>query len=492
MIKTTNSHRFILEPYTGPRSRGTCPNCGASHEFSRYVDTENGNAYLDDRAGKCNRTNNCDYHYTPKQHFADNGFPGDFKKSPFKSRKARTAAALSRVFSVGATPNPSPEQKNASESEQRETQSKLERLQSQMKQYQAAFENSPAQEYLISRGITAETAEAFICGYAAEWKHWTEKDGNWELIGNDRRVVFPITDNEGSLIAIHGRAIDETFIGTPKKTSGKRKQGLFQTPNAFAADVLFLVEGPADAMALHQCGFSAVASVATSIPDWLPNAVAFNKIMVALDADNTGDEAAEKHISELRMHGARAARLRPPVGKDWSDFLEKSGGDALRDFVERQTAEAFPDYQPLSQPEAVPEDFVIEDVFSTGNTSGQRVIDYLFAAAAKYGDDFLLTTPTIYAHETERALVTGVIKHSKGELTDAALKMLTEQFVEAHLRVNSASLTWTPNNVPLFHLTLKSDGKWLENETCNQIQSWVLREFWLRQTPEAEISVMNL
>jgi hypothetical protein len=46
--------------------------------------------------------------------------------------------------------------------------------------------------------------------------------------------------------------------------------------------------------------------------------------------------------------------------------------------------------------------------------------------------------------------------------------------------------------VPLFHLTLKSDGKWLENETCNQIQSWILREFWLRQNPKAEFGVMNL
>jgi hypothetical protein len=491
MIKTTNSHRFILESYNGSRTRHTCLGCGAAHEFSRYIDTENGNAYLDDRVGKCNRTNKCDYHYTPKQYFADNGFPGDFKKSPFKSRKARTAAALARVFS-GGTISDEHSKENVPEAELSKEKAKLERLQREMKQYQAVFESSPAQEYLQSRSIDIETAKAFGCGYAAEWKHWTEKNGNWELVGNDRRVVFPITDNNGSLIAIHGRAIGETFIGTPKKTNGKRKQGLFQTPNAFAADVLFLVEGPADAMALHQCGFSAVASVATSIPDWLPNAVAFNKIMVALDADNTGDEAAEKHISELRMHGARAARLRPPVGKDWSDFLEKSGGDALRDFVEQQTAEAFPDYQPLSQPEAVPEEFAIEDVFSVENESGQRVIDYLFAAAAKYGDDFLLNMPTVYAYETERALVEGVIKHSEGKLTDAALKMLTEQFVEAHLRVNSASLAWTGDDVPLFHLTLKANGKWLENETCNLIQSWVLREFWLRQSPEAEIDIMNL
>jgi hypothetical protein len=211
-----------------------------------------------------------------------------------------------------------------------------------------------------------------------------------------------------------------------------------------------------------------------------------------MDADESGDEGSETLISVLRSRGSRAVRLRPTDCNDWGEFLEKFGRDALRDFIEQQTAEAFPDYQPLSQPEAVPEDFVIEDVFSVENESGQMAIDYLFAAAAKYGDDFLLNMPTIYACETERALLVGVGKHSKGKLTDAALKMLTEQFVEAHLHVNSVSLAWTGDDVPLFHLTVKRNGERLENIACNLIQSWILREFWLRQTPEAEISVMNL
>jgi hypothetical protein len=491
MIATT-THRFILESYNGPGSRHTCSRCGAAHEFSRYVDTENGNAYLDDRVGKCNRTNNCDYHYTPKQYFADNGFPGDFKKSPFKSRKARTAAAIARAFSLEPIPTPAPEPKNASESEQREAKAKLERRQREMKQYQALFENSPAQEYLISRGITAETAKAFGCGYASEWKHWTKTNDKLELKGTDRRVVFPITDPEGNVLAYHGRAIDAEFINSNKITKGSRKEALFQTTGVFDADILFLVEGPADAMALHECGFAAVASVATSIPSWLPNRLAFRKVMVAFDSDKTGDRDAEKHINELRAHGARAVRLIHEGGKDCNDILMSVGADALRRFVEEKTALAFPDYEWFPEPATTAEPVVIEDVFSTGNKSGQRVIDYLLAAAAKSGDEFLLSMPTGYAHETERALLVGVGKHSKGDLTDAALKTLTEDFVKAHLRANSVSLAWTPDDVPLFHLTLKAGGKWLENETCNQIQAWILREFWLRQNPEAEISVMNL
>jgi hypothetical protein len=486
----TNTIRFILEPYNGQRTRHTCPGCGAAHEFSRYIDTENGNTYLDDRAGKCNRTNNCNYHYTPKQYFADNGFPSDFKKLPYKSRKARAVAALERVFSGKSAPTYVSEQKNTSEIEQRETQSKLERLRREMKQYQAVFEDSPAEKYLQSRGITAETAKAFGCGYAARFEHWKKTAGEWEIIGADRRVVFPITDQSGQVAAYHGRAIDDVFIDTPKKTKGSRKEALFQAANAFDADIIFLCEGPADAMALHECGFSAVASVATSIPTWLPNRLAFRKVFVAMDADETGDTSAEKHINELRAHGARAVRLRPENGKDWNDILMKAGADALRRFVEEKTALAFPDYEWFAKPEATAEPVVIEDVFDCENESGQRVIDYLFAAAAKYGDDFLLNMPTVYAHDIERELCGGVVSHSKGELTDAALKTLTDRFIDAHLHVNSVSLPWTGDDVPLFHLTVKRNGERLGNTTCNQIQSWILREFWLRQSPKAEFGVM--
>jgi hypothetical protein len=121
-------------------------------------------------------------------------------------------------------------------------------------------------------------------------------------------------------------------------------------------------------------------------------------------------------------------------------------------------------------------------------------VDYLFAGAQKYeaSKELLLNMPTLYAYDTERELCAGVVSHSKGELTDAALKTLTDRFIDAHLHANSVSLPWTGDDVPLFHITLKANGKRLESVTCNEIQAWIIREFWLRQSPEAEISVMNL
>ncbi len=412
----------------------------------------------------------------------------NWTKQTFTPRKVRTARAIARAFSVEPLPNRTPTKENALESEPNKAQTKLERLQSKMKMFQSAFKGSPAQDYLQSRGIEPATAKAFGCGYSANWEHWEkDKTGNWQSRGTDRRVVFPVTDREGSVIAFHGRAIDKDFIDSPKISKGDKSLGLFQMPNALESETIAICEGPVDAMALYQCGMNAAALIGTSAGDWLPSAVAFRKVFVATDNDDSGNEAAATLIGDFCSRGARAVRLCPENCNDWGEFLEKHGTDTLRSLLDQATADNFN----FQKTRIETEDFVIEDVFSAGNKSGQRVIDYLFAAAAKYGDDFLLTTPTIYAYETECALAAGISKHSKGCLTDAALKTLAEQFVDAHLHANSVSLPWA-SDVPLFHITLKANGKWLENETCNQIQSWILREFWLRQNPKAEFGAMDL
>ena len=67
-----DSHRFILEPYRGPSSRHTCPNCGKPKTFSRYIDTET-NQIVGEHVGRCNRENKCGYLYTPGQFFKDKG-----------------------------------------------------------------------------------------------------------------------------------------------------------------------------------------------------------------------------------------------------------------------------------------------------------------------------------------------------------------------------------------------------------------------------------
>ncbi|MEI8046510.1 MAG: DUF6371 domain-containing protein [Bacteroidota bacterium] len=84
---------YTLEPYKSPSTRHTCPNCGSPRQFARYINTET-HEYLADHVGRCNREQNCAYHYTPKQYFHDHpettplsflqreGAGGEFFQSP--------------------------------------------------------------------------------------------------------------------------------------------------------------------------------------------------------------------------------------------------------------------------------------------------------------------------------------------------------------------------------------------------------------------------
>jgi len=78
-----NKHRYILEPYKGMNTRYTCPSC-KKREFTRYIDSQTGQ-YVNSKVGRCNRENNCSYHYTPKQYFEDNHIA--FEKAPEREYK---------------------------------------------------------------------------------------------------------------------------------------------------------------------------------------------------------------------------------------------------------------------------------------------------------------------------------------------------------------------------------------------------------------------
>ncbi|MFZ4399907.1 MAG: DUF6371 domain-containing protein [Bacteroidales bacterium] len=62
--------KYTLQPYKNLSSRNLCPQCGKK-EFTLYIDSETGD-FIHPTVGRCNRENNCGYHYKPKQFFEDN------------------------------------------------------------------------------------------------------------------------------------------------------------------------------------------------------------------------------------------------------------------------------------------------------------------------------------------------------------------------------------------------------------------------------------
>lgn len=75
-------HRYILEPYKGMKTKHRCPNCEQNKKFTLYVDTGT-NENLHNTVGRCDRSDNCGYHYTPKQYFSDNSHLLGTPQQPF-------------------------------------------------------------------------------------------------------------------------------------------------------------------------------------------------------------------------------------------------------------------------------------------------------------------------------------------------------------------------------------------------------------------------
>lgn len=68
-----NSYKYSLEKNKGHKKKFNCPQCGKK-TLTKYIDNETGE-YLSDNVGRCDREDNCGYHYKPKQYFEDSGTP---------------------------------------------------------------------------------------------------------------------------------------------------------------------------------------------------------------------------------------------------------------------------------------------------------------------------------------------------------------------------------------------------------------------------------
>jgi DNA primase len=143
-------------------------------------------------------------------------------------------------------------------------------------------------------------------------------------------VLFPIKDETGSLVAVSGRYVDGRN-STKTKAGGRKSIGVFSTPGALKAGAVAIVEGPIDALSLALCGLPAVAMIGTSWAEWLPRSLSPKPILIATDADEAGDEAAQRLREVFTGSGCQALRLRPSCGKDWNDVLVRMGGPSLRD-----------------------------------------------------------------------------------------------------------------------------------------------------------------
>lgn len=220
-----------------------------------------------------------------------------------------------------------------------------------------------ARAYLKERGMTEATIKEFRLGWAGnEWtdasdqlqaKRFSEK----ELIDsgvskkNERgsltdkfrnRIMFPIADSAGRVVAFSGRSFGEhaspeapKYLNSPETPLFHKSRILYGFDKAKISmrklGCAVLVEGQVDLVASHQAGWS--NTVAVSGTAFTPEHAVLIKrmtenIVIALDADAAGIKAAGRAARVALQCGLNVKVAQLPSGLDPADLILKEGKEA--------------------------------------------------------------------------------------------------------------------------------------------------------------------
>ena len=220
-----------------------------------------------------------------------------------------------------------------------------------------------AREYAFSRGLTREIISTYGIGYAREsWSDlvdYLKENGfrNEDIIDaglavkNDKgnvydkfrnRLMFPIIDVRGNVIAFSGRALDDSpakYMNSPETPVFHKGSNIFSLNIAkqySAKDGLILVEGNMDAVSLYSFGFpNAVAGLGTALTDQQAQLLKRYAplIYICYDNDDAGTKAAEKAIEILSSAGIKLKVLSYKDAKDPDEYLRKKGAESFKKVI---------------------------------------------------------------------------------------------------------------------------------------------------------------
>jgi DNA primase len=246
--------------------------------------------------------------------------------------------------------------------------------------WQAALANDAAgqiaRDYLAQRGVSDEAVKLFRLGYAPDaWDdtvNWARSKGHdpdlvlqaglilkKEDTGRyyDRfrgRLMFPICDEQGRVIAFSGRVLagDEKtakYVNSPETpifTKGKVFYGLDKSKRAIhAADCAVLCEGQLDLIACFMAGVqNVVAAQGTAFTADHARVLKrhANEVVLCLDSDSAGRNAAVRAFDSLLASGLAIRVATVPTPHDPDSFIKENGGEAFAALIGR--AEGFFDF----------------------------------------------------------------------------------------------------------------------------------------------------
>lgn len=217
-------------------------------------------------------------------------------------------------------------------------------------------EGALGREYFAKRKLSGATIRHFGLGYAPNSydslkKHLREKGFTDEemvagyLCQRSRknenntydcfrgRVMFPIIDVAGNVVAFGGRVLDDSqpkYLNSSDTPAFKKSRNLFALNYAkkTTEDFFILCEGYMDVIALHAAGFTnAVATLGTAItPDQARIMKKYtDKVVICYDSDEAGQKAADKAMRLLSEVDITVRVIRIPGAKDPDEFIKSHG-----------------------------------------------------------------------------------------------------------------------------------------------------------------------
>jgi len=230
-------------------------------------------------------------------------------------------------------------------------------------------QSSAARDYLKKRGFDKATVDEFGIGFAPDqWQGLADhlrsrgidlarmEQAGLVTLRNGRpvdkfrgRVMFPIHDRRGRVIAFGGRVIGEgqpKYMNSPETPvfhKGKELYRLYQVRRGGLPDRVLVVEGYMDAAALFQFGFTdTVATLGTSVTaDHLEALFRATPLVIfCFDGDRAGQQAAWRGLEAALplMKDNREVRfLFVPDGEDPDSLVRSRGAEALTDAMDQAT-----------------------------------------------------------------------------------------------------------------------------------------------------------
>jgi len=193
-------------------------------------------------------------------------------------------------------------------------------------------------DHLRKNGFTdEEMTVGFLCGVSKK---------NGTLYDYFRhRLMFPLIDVAGNIVAFGGRALDEKaeagrkYINTSDTPAFKKSKMLFGLNYAKnnSSERIILCEGNIDVISLHEAGFeNAVATLGTAItPDHARLLKRYTeRVAIAYDGDAAGQRATQKAVKILDEAGIDTKIIKITGAKDPDEYIKKFGREAFRKLIE--------------------------------------------------------------------------------------------------------------------------------------------------------------